>query len=185
MKKRCFIAIRLPLEATLKLHNLIQTLKQQDPSRFIKYVRPENIHVTLHFLGYRTDQEIQMIDTMLKAEAERVRPFTLSLGGISEFPDRKSPKILFIEGRSELNMAQHLQKNIGEKLESIGVAIDRRPWVCHLTIARIGKPIMVSIMEGDYFSFSFQVSDICLMESILRREGAEYRLIAAYSFQQL
>ena len=131
---RLFIAVEVSPEARAELATAQQRLKRGDFP--VKWVTPESIHLTLHFLGNLDAARLTAVHSRL-AEPLATAPFVLSLGDLGTFPTSGPPKILWIavrDGRQELAA---IHRELGVRLRASGVPIEDRPFSPHLTLARV------------------------------------------------
>ncbi|MFH1012923.1 MAG: RNA 2',3'-cyclic phosphodiesterase, partial [Thermoplasmatota archaeon] len=89
---RGFIAIDIPLNEHLR--NLLESLQKTHAQ--IKLVEPENIHITLKFLGDTQEHHIDSIEQMMQESVQTTSPFTMTLKGTGVFPNEKYVKILWV-----------------------------------------------------------------------------------------
>lgn len=174
MNKRCFIAINLNAENKLELAKIISQLKKTYSNPNIKYVKPESVHLTLHFLAYLDDNQIEKVKSAIDDIAEKHKPFIIKTSDFGGFPSLKYPQVIFIKGGGEIEEAMKIQKKLGEKLSSLGFPIDSRPWQAHFTLARLPKPIKIENLGMDLEEIKINVSSIELMQSQLTPDGAKY-----------
>jgi len=175
--KRLFAAIKIHQSAEyISLFNEITSLLRHE---HIKWVEPENMHLTLKFFGETDENQIPAIQKVLAEAAANAKPFTLKIANTGIFGSRYDPKVLWfgIEKHDEL---VSLVQNIFTGLTKSGWEPDRQNFVPHLTIGRIrklkDKPLFQNIIS-QYNAVEIQeenVSEIILYESILRREGPLY-----------
>ncbi len=181
MKTRAFIAVNLPATIKKELDNQINKIKNA-LNGDIKWVRPENFHLTLHFLGYLDEKKIIAIQRILDEEIKNANVFSLEIEELGAFPNKSRPRVLFIKCRqTDGNSLMNLQKSIGEELEKIGIKTDDRPWQTHITFARFRIPVQTSLAEFQTANkLKFQVDSVDLMKSELRREGPIYTIIKKF-----
>lgn len=129
MIRRLFVAIDLPKPVCWRLgHLLVQ------PPRGVRPVSPGQMHLTLHFLGDVDDAtRARLIDALAGVPLE---PFTIAIRGTGVFPPRGRPTVLWA-GVAESAPLAALHAAIGAMLESCGLEIERRPYVPHVTLARL------------------------------------------------
>lgn len=180
MLHRSFIAILLERPFIKDIASLILELKKKNTDRLISFVKPENVHSTLHFLGGIDEKQMVQVDTLLHKAVKEIQPFQISFGELRGFPNLKEPRVLFVAGRGDTKLAQTLQKAIGSGLENLGFVVDSRPWVLHYTLARVKKPISLNFVTCILPSKAFKVANIYLMESILGRGGPFYNVLKTY-----
>ena len=175
--KRLFAAIKIHTSARyISLFNEISSSLRHER---IKWVEPENMHLTLKFFGETDDAKIPSICQALKTAVAQSKPFTLKISNTGIFGSHYDPKIIWfgIEQQDEL---ENLARNIFTELAKCGWEADRQNFVPHLTIGRIkelkDKPLFQKII-GKYNTVEIQeenVTEIIVYESILRREGPLY-----------
>jgi RNA 2',3'-cyclic 3'-phosphodiesterase len=175
--KRLFAAIKIhPSAPYIKLFNEITSSLRHE---HIKWVEPQNMHLTLKFFGETDEKQIPVISQALEAAVAGSKPFNLKIANTGIFGSRYDPKVVWfgIEKQPEL---ENLAKNIFTELAKQGWVPDRQNFVPHLTIGRIkelkDKPLFQQIINR-YNTIDIQqenVTEIVLYESILRREGPLY-----------
>ena len=175
--KRLFVAIKIhPSENYTNVYKQILSSLRHER---IKWVEPENMHLTIKFLGETDETKIPALKLALQQGARFSKSFTMKIENTGIFGSRYDPKVVWfgIEKRPELDT---LAKNIFAELQKCGWQPDRQNFVPHLTIGRIkeirDKPLFQKIISN--FSLRHiqeeNVTEIVLYESILRREGPEY-----------
>lgn len=175
---RAFIAIKLPFEVTKALRDL-QALINRHSFKAVSWTRPDAIHLTIKFLGEIDGSKIDQIGWELKRAASGLSPFTLSTEGVGGFPNLRHPRVVWVGIKENSELAE-LQKNIDERLNSLGFEKEDRPFHPHLTLCRIktvpdGREIgkIVTELNPD-IRMDFKVESFVLFKSILNPKGAEY-----------
>ncbi len=175
--KRLFAAIKIhPSAKYISLFNEISSSLHYER---IKWVEPENIHLTLKFLGETDESKIPAICLALEAAVTQSKPFTLKIANTGIFGSRYDPKVIWfgIEKQDEL---ESLAQNVFTELAKCGWEKDRQNFVPHLTIGRtkgLNDKTLFHWIIGKYNSVEIQeenVTEIILYDSILRREGPLY-----------
>ncbi|OGY44448.1 MAG: 2'-5' RNA ligase [Candidatus Buchananbacteria bacterium RIFCSPHIGHO2_01_FULL_39_14] len=184
MKKRVFIAINLPLAIKEELNKLISRTKKINSSQSIRYVKAKNIHLTLHFLGYLNEDQINQVKNVLKSLAKDFQETVLITKKIDAFPNLNQPRVIFLScpERAGENLIK-LQKNLGENLKKIGIILDHRLWQPHLTLARIFGHCQFKTQNLIIPKLEIPVNSLELMESQLSPFGAEYKVLASYTLK--
>jgi RNA 2',3'-cyclic 3'-phosphodiesterase len=175
--KRLFIAIKIhPSAKYISLFNEVSSALRHER---IKWVEPENMHLTLKFLGETNEKIIPAINQALEAAAALSQSFTLKISDTGIFGSRYDPKVIWF-GIKKQGELETLAQNIFAGLAKCGWETDRQNFVPHLTIGRIkelkDKPLFQQIIS-QYNAVEIQdeiVAEITLYESILRREGPMY-----------
>ena len=179
---RSFIAIELPEEAKEGLAGLRNKL-EKDEHKFIKWVEPGSIHLTLKFLGNILSRQVTEVVVAMEGAAQGSPPFHLEISGMGAFPNLKQPRVFWVGISGELDKLSKLQQNIDSALVPLGFTKEDRPFVPHLTLARIrqgaspgerrtfGELVGASSFEDKY---CVAVDAINLMRSQLTPAGAIY-----------
>jgi 2'-5' RNA ligase len=162
--KRLFFAL-WPDESTRQAcAGLAKTLSRSGG----KPVLPENLHVTLVFLG-AVDAETEAAVT-LAASAIAVPKVAITFDRVDYW---RKPRILCLTGRAEGGELKNLVTELNAASRTLDIEIDRRPYTPHVTLVRKAQETKVITFEpivwrGDSF---------CLVESHTLPEGVEYRVL--------
>jgi 2'-5' RNA ligase len=135
---RAFIAVNLPKDIHDCLEYVSGQLKEQIGDVPVRWITPQNIHLTLKFLGDVSLNNIDVLTEMLVSEAALIKPMVISIGGLGAYPKMRSPRVIWVgvEAPPEL---ETLQKGIDTQAARIGYAPDRRPFSPHLTLGRVSR----------------------------------------------
>jgi len=186
MVKRVFIAINLPGETKQGL----LAIQKKFPTLPCHWVGPENLHLTLAFLGNLNEEEILKVIEAVREAVNQRQGFTFSLDKVCYGPDRKMPpRLVWIEGEKSRELAE-LKRNLdGLLAEKINYKLDKRDFLPHITLSRI-KIFNWKRLEPEQrpeidlkVSFEIAVNSIEVMESQLKRTGAEYLVIESVNLQ--
>jgi len=179
---RSFIAIELPEEAKKGLAKLRKEL-ERDEHKFVKWVDPGGIHLTLKFLGNIPSKRVAEITGAMQQAAQGISPFRLEISGLGVFPSLRQVRVFWVGISGEVDKLSRLQQSIESALVTIGFAKEERPFTPHLTLARIregaspaerksfGELVGTTIFEDKY---PIKVDAISLMRSQLTPAGAIY-----------
>ncbi len=183
---RSFIAIELSAPAQQALAALQGRLKTISPPHAVRWTATQNIHLTLHFLGEVTPDQLEPVQAAMQAAAETAAPFSLRLGGLGCFPNTSRPRVIWV-GLTEQNSAlAALHATLGQKLAgAIGFAPEQRPFSPHLTLGRVKSgipkrhlPTLSQALQQEQRRVGrladLSVTEICLFASELRPTGAVY-----------
>jgi len=183
---RSFVAIELPEEAKKGLSRLRREL-ERDEHRFVKWVEPGGIHLTLKFLGNIPSKRVAEITEAIGKATQGISPFHLEISGIGAFPSAKQVRVFWVGVGGEVDKLSRLQQNVDSALAALGFAKEERPFVPHLTLARIregasplerrsfGELVGSAIFEDKY---SIEVKAVRLMRSQLTPAGAVYTCLS-------
>ena len=179
-KFRGFIA--LDIKAFPKIIEFENEIKNSDI--IVKPVEPENIHITLKFLGNIKEADTKKVDKTIFESVKGYKPISLKAKGIGVFPSIKKPRVIWTGISDQLNLMTELQKRLDEKLEEIGFPKEKRPFRGHLTLGRVKAkidPIRLSDALKEFATFeseSFSVDRVILYKSELEPKGAVYTKMA-------
>jgi len=136
MTKRVFLAINLPDEIKKQIAESLEKFKKKNNTYDIRWIYPENYHLTLHFFGNLNKKQISLVEKGLDEVMENTPSLNLKTGSIGYLPNARDPRIIFIK-IAETEMLHHLIEKIELTLENLHFPIDKKPWKGHLSIARI------------------------------------------------
>lgn len=177
MNLRCFIAIVIPDSLKKQIIEMTDLLKKYDAD--IKWVNPENIHLTLKFLGNTPQSLLTKINETINEAVLPYSPFYIKIYGTGVFPHKKHPRVIWI-GIKDSEILINLRNAIEQSISSLGYQKDEKGFKPHLTLGRVRsqKGIMHIINSLEDFKDkdfgSIYVDNIKLMKSDLKPKGAEY-----------
>lgn len=184
---RLFVALEIPAAVRDNLAALLKDLRDLSlrvGDKRGRWVRPENLHVTLKFIGEAADTKLEGIrDALAKIRSDA--PIDLQFRGLGYFPHEKHPRVLWVGLNASANLAL-LAGDIDRALEAQGVAPEKRAFAPHVTLVRFEPPglhekLGAAIQKNSQREFgSFQARDFHLIESKLRPSGAEYTALASF-----
>ena len=181
MRHRIFIAINLPENVKKKLADY----QSNWPELPIRWTKKENLHITLMFLGYLSDEELLEICKITKEVVSRNSAFTINLKRICYGPPKKMPpRMVWAEGEKSTELGK-LQKDLENSLSasSVGLESEARPYTSHITLGRIKVWEFRQIEPeerpdiNEEINLSFEVNSIEIMESELKRGGPNYTIL--------
>ncbi len=132
---RSFIAIDIPQAVTEKFYRLSLSIKSE-----IKELRPtlpQNIHLTLKFLGNIEASLIEQIKDVLDNTAGNSKKIKVQFGKIGAFPNLKSPGVLWIALEKGAQDIKELKEKLDNQLFALGIKKDDKTLKTHITIARL------------------------------------------------
>lgn len=175
---RVFIAVDIPDgEVKEKILEFQRTISQTGAD--LKPVEPENIHITLRFLG---DVTTAMVEG-LRTELDRIQfsPFRIALKGVGVFPDHRRINVVWV-GVDEGNVGLvDLYGKINRALGRIGIPPDMRGLSPHITVARVRSgrnrdalsKTVAELVDTEFGSF--EVASFHLKQSTLTPRGPIYQ----------
>lgn len=187
---RTFIAIDLPKEIKDSLSTIQEQLKKSGAD--VKWVLPQNIHLTLKFLGEIDDARLSKINKIIEDATKDKNPFQIHISSIGAFPKIKFPRILWIGIDKGNNETKGIVKELEEKISKIGIPAEDRPFSSHITIGRtkstLNREKLVQDLETLAIKFGeenleFTVTKITLFKSTLTPKGPIYEILKETSLQ--
>lgn len=173
---RLFVGLALPEDIRTRLAGLGGGL------RGARWVEPENLHLSLRFIGEVTGGIERDIDHALLAIDSPA--FELSLSGLGFF-DRRGKVHAVWAGVEDGNAVTRLQAKVERALVDIGLEPEHRKYKPHVTLARIkngksGEAGRFLESLGGFMSGPFKVDRMTLFLSHLGPGGAHYQVLADY-----
>jgi 2'-5' RNA ligase len=181
---RLFVALEIPSGVRENLAGLIERLRAVSPRT--RWVREENLHVTLKFIGGVSETKLGAIRGAL-AGVRSDQPVTLEFRGLGFFPNEKHP-LVFWAGIDASPNLKTLAAAIEQTMEQFGIPREQRTFSPHLTLARfeplrLTERLRAAIQESASRGFgSLRTSQFHLIESKLKSSGAEYTTLESFPF---
>jgi len=183
MPIRSFIAVEIADDIRARLAEAQDALRAAGGD--VRWSKPENLHVTLKFLGEISEANVGAACTIVEQVATAHSAFGIQLAGLGAFPSARRPRVVFAElidaSQTLFEMARELDKAMAE----IGVERERKPFRSHLTLGRVKSPrglaeLTQAMSQRAQTQFGSQtVSRIVLMRSDLKPSGAVYSRVGA------
>lgn len=179
---RAFIAIDLPQPIQEAIEKQTSRLRQAAGDGLVRWIPPQNIHLTLKFLGNIAASHMDFLKQLLHQSADSHQPFDVQIGGIGSFPNSKLPRVLWAGVHAPADLAS-LQKNIEAGAARLGYEKEARPFSPHLTLGRVRQGIdsrdlqkISAALNGIQIGNigSARVDAVHLYKSELRPEGSLY-----------
>jgi 2'-5' RNA ligase len=184
---RAFIAIDLPESVRSFLSEAQEALKSYGFG--VKWVRPQNIHLTLKFLGDTATADTDKIAEAMTLAAMNCPIVSLTAKGIGVFPNVRRPRVIWAGLNGQVQTLANLQQTLNAHLANLGFATDTRAFKSHLTLGRVKGKIaldkMIAAIDNlkEFESESFETREVILFKSELRPSGAVYTRVQAIALQ--
>jgi len=187
---RVFIAIDIGEEIRAALRDLQQQLQSKVDIKKsdVKWVNPENIHLTLKFLGEIKDEKVAEVCNITEDVAGRHKNFELDVESVGCFGGRSVRVVWVGVGRGCDNLLE-LQKDLDEQLASAGWPQEARKFTGHLTLCRVRNPkagvqlAQASEAYGDFRLGTMSADSVTVYQSQLRPTGPIYTVLGDYKLQ--
>ena len=171
MKIRTFIALELPPSLRHELSSQAKLLAGQDKRQHIRWLPPENYHLTLVFLGDVDSASLSGLQFTLEQKLGSMKAVPCKITTITPFPFSR-PKIAaaLLECTAEL---RQLQTDVEKCVRSCGISIERRRFVPHVTLGRLKPYAGKSVdLQTQNILFTGVADAVTLFQSELTSDGA-------------
>jgi len=178
---RAFVAILPPPEVREALSRAARSL----PVIGVRWVRPENIHLTLKFLGEISEEQAPQIASALAQVARLRRPFRIEPEGLGAFPSPERARVLWAGVGKGSASLEELAAAVEEALFPLGFGREQRPFRAHLTLGRArGRPARLEAGRLDPGIPGFTAGSLHLMRSAQGPSGVYYESLAEHPFSE-
>lgn len=178
---RAFIAVEISDEVRAGLAALQDDLKTCGAR--VGWVAPQNIHLTLVFLGDIFRAQIEPLEASLGEVSAAAAPFVFNVVGTGFFGPPRSPRVLWV-GIDDSSLAlSRFQADIAASVRGLGLHVEDRPFVPHLTLGRVRARVAVdeltstlALARNTAYGL-VNVRRLLLMQSHLEHCGVRYSII--------
>ena len=146
MMIRSFFAIPLSTEIIDEIFVVMKKIKSVLPKAPIKWVEPQNLHLTIKFLGNSSDKDLNIIKEQLQKEIHIFENFKLSFSNLDAFPSIRNPKVVWV-GCIHNESLQRLFEIIENVCANINIPFENKPLSPHITVARVKKSFTTEELE--------------------------------------
>jgi RNA 2',3'-cyclic 3'-phosphodiesterase len=149
----------------------------------VRWVAPENLHLTLQFLGGVPEERVPVLAAALEAAAAGSRPLTLEVTGAGGFPNARRPRVVWLGMAGDVPALAAMVDDLGRRLAPLGFPPEARPFSPHLTLGRardqrgapgLGGALAARAQED---GFAWRATEVVLFESHLSAKGSRYEAI--------
>ena len=189
---RAFIAIDLPSEIQDCLEKVTSQLQEQMGDAPMRWAAPQNIHLTLKFLGSVSINNLEVLTDLLHKEAASQRVMVISIGGLGAYPKVRTPRVIWVGVEAPAELAA-FQRGVDAQVARVGYSLDRRPFSPHLTIGRVSRHATPQEIRkiGDglhsqkigYLGVA-RIRGVHLFRSDLTPDGAVYTKLFTANFEE-
>ena len=184
MSIRCFVAVECggdELAAKFREVRMVLEAARAD----IKFVEPENVHLTLKFLGEIEPSLVEQVSHVVKETS--FQPFSAKIERVGVFPNLRRPRVVWAGITEGVPQLAEIWSDVDEKLSQLGFERERRRFSPHITIGRVrsGRNRDNLVQEisslSDHVFGSLRVDRIKLKKSVLTPSGPVYTTLAESS----
>jgi RNA 2',3'-cyclic 3'-phosphodiesterase len=193
---RTFIAVELDenhhralCELQTRLKGELATAKTagSPTARDVRWVAPDNIHLTLKFLGGVESGRLPDLQRAVADVCASIAPFALSITGAGAFPNTRRPNVIWVGVGGDVERATALAQKIDDACAALGFAREERPFSPHLTLGRVKRDVRPSdrqfigemIVNAHVGALGeLRVERVSVMKSELHPGGSVYTRLA-------
>ena len=175
-KIRLFVAIDMPEVVKVTLLAAASQMGQRLPAGAVRWVKQEQLHLTLRFLGDTAVSQLPAVQNQLTELASQHAPFRLWLKGVGAFPNRRRPRVLWADLDGDLGLLRAMQAQLEDRVVSLGWSREKRPFSPHVTLGRVKDARNVPELDWDVdlAEMEMGVTAVQLVQSELRPSGPQY-----------
>jgi RNA 2',3'-cyclic 3'-phosphodiesterase len=175
---RLFVAINFTSKDRQRMGRAARKMREADLP--VRWVDPDQIHLTLKFLGEVRPERIEAVRAAVARVAAKTQPFTMKMGGSGAFPTTRRPKVIWLgaEASPELRCLKH---DLEWELAPLGFEREVRAFHPHVTLGRARADARAGDFRGFEdlvaaltFSAEITVRSLDLMKSALSAKGSRY-----------
>ncbi len=175
---RVFVGIDLDKNIKDAINELHQNLSSYDED--IRWVNPQNTHLTLKFIGDVKSDRIDDLSRTLVDTLKNTKAFTIKIDHFGCFPDEKRAQILWLGVSAGAKKAGHIAEMLEQRLEPFCSDKNKKVFLPHITIAKaknakdLSRVIALIKKRKHILSLQQTVSSIILFKSVTSPSGAIY-----------
>ena len=185
MEIRSFLAFDLPPEIRKIMARVSEELRKS--SLDVRWVKVENIHLTVVFMGNINEKDITPIGDLVQEVCLSSDPFDVSLKELGSFPNPRNPRVLWIGLDGDLERMALFRDALQKRLKPFGIKEEKRRFKPHLTLGRFrkykrGDPQLNNVISRyqDLTDSVFSLNELSMFRSDLKPGGAEYTQLKAW-----
>jgi 2'-5' RNA ligase len=182
---RLFAAVDIPPRVQDAVDRIVAPWKERFPDA--RWVKPENRHVTVKFLGRTSPRLVERVNGACRAAADRIRPFRVRADGMGVFPSPGRARVLWVGLRDREGGFRALAAALDRELER-DFPPEKRAFTAHLTVARFNPPQRLTehveaMADVRVEAEPFRVTSLTLYRSHLSPKGARYEPLERFALR--
>jgi len=183
---RLFLAVDMPDSIRRSAGDLVRQLNI--PAQKVRWVKEENLHITLKFLGETPRERLDAVKEGARAAATGFGPIGVCVEGAGVFPNKIKPRVFWLGIKGDSATLARLAAALNTVMAKLGFEDEDRPFSPHLTIGRVqvdsakGQVIRAAAAYKDTAFGSFTVDRLFLYESVLGPGGPKYTALGEFPF---
>lgn len=185
---RIFMALPLVDDVRTTLVERCEEMRQVLPFR--KWVHPQDLHITVQFLGETRNDVAEKCSTALADRLQQFDPFMLRLAGLGFFGRPTAPRIFWAGLHGDVKQLQQLYTAVTEVTSPFGFIKEDRPYRPHITLAKNYKgeaaldETLLNHHSEALLSPEWQVSEAVMYRTHMK-SSPMYEIVAKFPFRAL
>jgi 2'-5' RNA ligase len=177
---RLFFAVLLDDHTKQQVALVQETMKRALAGQRISWVKAENLHLTLRFLGEQDEKGLRQAIEVAQSVASQHSFFHFVVRGAGAFPDTRRARVLWVGVEEPVEPLYHLAHHLEQNLRQYGFPPEDKPFRSHITLARIKEPPPAQVVQRLLESLpdeplgGVEVRSFVLMQSVLHPNGSVY-----------
>jgi len=185
---RLFLALNLPSELRAAADSAAEPLRAALP--VVAWVAPDNLHLTVKFLGERPAEDAATLAAALEPIARRHGAQTVDVGRPGAFPTLRRPRVIWLGVRPDAKL-ELLHHDVELACAGLGYALEGRPFRPHVTLGRVRAGAAAGALDaralaaaarGVQFRAAACITTLDVMASAPDRGGSRYTTLARLPF---
>ncbi len=176
---RLFIALPLPVHVEQELGKVIELCKEKRCR--VRWVRPENIHLTVRFLGDTEENLMEKISDVISRVAREFQPVMVSVDRIGGFPNLDRPRVIWagLEDDDNVEILRKLTRQVELAVRKLRFEKEKKGFKPHLTLGRVKDPTSIAELTEYLSTYQFTpltmtLDRLVLFKSTLTPNGPIY-----------
>lgn len=156
----------------------------------VKWVEPENVHLTLKFLGNITPEAVENLRVTLRHALKGYKAFEVTAGRVGCFPGGgRAPRVIWIGLEGAVDLLKGIAAKVDETCAGLGFEREMRPFRAHLTIGRVRRgsgrlrELSESVKCTEFNPLKLRVDRVNLVRSRLSPRGPTYTVLESIAFE--
>jgi 2'-5' RNA ligase len=180
---RLFVAIELSEQERA---SLMAAQRKLASFSGVRMTRPENLHLTLRFVGKWPEERLDELKDALGGVALPTAPLSARLAGLRFLPGPHYPRVLAASVEAPQRL-RDLQTEIEQTVRNLGIQPERKPFAPHVTLGRVREPkqagaLVESVARIELAPTLIEAHGFALISSELLPEGPRYETLERWRF---
>jgi 2'-5' RNA ligase len=186
---RAFIAIPVDENVRDLASSIVKDLATAGAD--VKWVEPENLHLTLKFLGNISADMVDQISTVIEEATAQMNQFEVTIDGIGGFPGgKKSLRVIWLGVNDKSGLMEKISLAIEQGCKKLGFMSEERGFKPHLTIGRVRQgsqnlsKLRAAISSVEFNPLKLSIDRVNLMRSELSPRGPTYTVLKTFGLKK-